>query len=124
MNYFVISTHLKQSPGSRLWWHGEGTKVVQVEPPADLALPPPVVARPCRRIGVVGFVAFTDHVCAVDPVCGLEQLLLLVVDEKVVAGTTDAAELVLLEGEGKLLRRALGANHLKEKKMIIRYFRL
>ena len=49
-----------------------------------------------------------------DPAGGLEQLLLLVEDEEVVAGAADAAELVLLEGQGVLLAGALGANHLQK----------
>ena len=49
-----------------------------------------------------------------DPAGGLEELLLLVEDEEVVAGSADAAELVLLEGQRVLLTRALGAHHLQK----------
>ena len=48
-----------------------------------------------------------------DPAGGLEELLLLVEDEEVVAGATDAAQLVLLEGQRVLLTRALGAHNLQ-----------
>ena len=53
-----------------------------------------------------------------DPAGGLEELLLLVEDEEVVAGAADAAQLVLLEGQRVLLTRALGAHNLKNHEMI------
>ena len=53
-----------------------------------------------------------------DPAGGLEELLLLVEDEEVVAGAADAAQLVLLEGQRVLLTRALGAHNLQNNDMI------